>query len=113
MIDRNNFGENLSNVYIRNIEIKNLNNIEGDNSLKIKIDFCVYDYYDSKTASKYLPNSKSSKRIAFLISKSKEKTIVKKIIDALYEIKGAYSFGLLTNKKLIGTVMDKTKITRK
>ena len=37
-----------------------------------------------------------------LISKSKEKTIVKKIIDALYEIKGAYSFGLLTNKKLIG-----------
>ena len=74
MIDRNNFGENLSNVYIRNIEIKNLNNIEGDNSLKIKIDFCVYDYYDSKTASKYLPNSKSSKRIAFLISKSKEMT---------------------------------------
>ena len=37
-----------------------------------------------------------------LISKSKEKTIVKKIIDALFEIKGAYSFGLLTNKKLIG-----------
>ena len=37
-----------------------------------------------------------------LISKSKEKTIVKKIIDALYDIKGAYSFGLLTNKKLIG-----------
>ena len=37
-----------------------------------------------------------------LISKSKEKTIVKKIIDALYEIKGAYSFGILTNKKLIG-----------
>ena len=37
-----------------------------------------------------------------LISKSKEKTIVKKIIDALFEIRGAYSFGLLTNKKLIG-----------
>ena len=37
-----------------------------------------------------------------LISKSKEKTIVKKIVDALYEIKGAYSFGILTNKKLIG-----------
>ena len=37
-----------------------------------------------------------------LISKSMEKTIIKKIIDALYEIKGAYSFGLLTNKKLIG-----------
>ncbi len=37
-----------------------------------------------------------------LISKSKEKTIVKKIIDALFDIKGAYSFGLLTNKKLIG-----------
>ena len=37
-----------------------------------------------------------------LISKSKEKTIVNKIIDALYDIKGAYSFGLLTNKKLIG-----------
>ncbi len=37
-----------------------------------------------------------------LISKSKEKSIVKKIIDALLEIKGAYAFGLLTNKKLIG-----------
>ena len=37
-----------------------------------------------------------------LISKSKEKAIVKKIIDALFELKGAYSFGLLTNKKLIG-----------
>ena len=37
-----------------------------------------------------------------LISKSKEQTIVKKIIDALIELKGAYSFGLLTNKKLIG-----------
>ena len=33
-----------------------------------------------------------------LISKSKEKSIVKKIIDALFELKGAYSFGLLTNK---------------
>ena len=37
-----------------------------------------------------------------LISKSREQTIVKKIIDALFEIRGAYSFGLLTNKKLIG-----------
>ncbi len=37
-----------------------------------------------------------------LISKSKENSIVNKIIDALFEIKGAYSFGLLTNKKLIG-----------
>ena len=45
-----------------------------------------------------------------LISKSKEKTIVKKIIDALFEIKGAYSFGLLTNKKLIG-ISDPLGIT--
>ncbi len=37
-----------------------------------------------------------------LISKSKERTIVDKIIDALYGVRGAYSFGLLTNKKLIG-----------
>ena len=37
-----------------------------------------------------------------LISKSNEQTIVKKIIDALLELRGAYSFGLLTNKKLIG-----------
>ncbi len=36
-----------------------------------------------------------------LIALSKEKTILKKIIDALYDIKGAYSFGLLTKKKLI------------
>ena len=33
-----------------------------------------------------------------LIALSKEKTILKKIIDALYNIKGAYSFGLLTKK---------------
>ena len=36
-----------------------------------------------------------------LIALSKEKSILKKIIDALYSIKGAYSFGLLTKKKLI------------
>ena len=36
-----------------------------------------------------------------LIALSKEKTILKKIIDSLYNIKGAYSFGLLTKKKLI------------
>ncbi len=36
-----------------------------------------------------------------LIALSKEKSILKKIIDALYAIKGAYSFGLLTKKKLI------------
>ena len=36
-----------------------------------------------------------------LIALSKEKSILKKIIDALFEIKGAYSFGLLTKKKLI------------
>ena len=36
-----------------------------------------------------------------LIALSKEKSILKKIIDALYDIKGAYSFGLLTKKKLI------------
>tara|TARA_B100000963_G_C22629557_1_gene674176 strand:- start:2486 stop:3919 length:1434 start_codon:yes stop_codon:yes gene_type:complete len=37
-----------------------------------------------------------------LIAKSKEKTMIKKIIDALYEIRGAYSLGVLTNKKLVG-----------
>ncbi len=36
-----------------------------------------------------------------LIALSKEKIILKKIIDALFQIKGAYSFGLLTKKKLI------------
>ena len=36
-----------------------------------------------------------------LIALSKEKSILKKIIDALFSIKGAYSFGLLTKKKLI------------
>ena len=36
-----------------------------------------------------------------LIALSKEKSILKKIIDALFNIKGAYSFGLLTKKKLI------------
>ena len=34
-----------------------------------------------------------------LIALSKEKSILKKIIDALFSIKGAYSFGLLTKKK--------------
>ena len=36
-----------------------------------------------------------------LIALSKENSILKKIIDSLYDIKGAYSFGLLTKKKLI------------
>ncbi len=36
-----------------------------------------------------------------LIALSKENSILKKIIDALFSIKGAYSFGLLTKKKLI------------
>ncbi len=36
-----------------------------------------------------------------LIALSKEKSILKKIIDALFNIKGAYSFGLLTKKKLV------------
>ena len=36
-----------------------------------------------------------------LIAQSDKTTIVKKIIDALYELEGAYSIGLLTNKKLI------------
>ncbi len=36
-----------------------------------------------------------------LISKSNEKSITKKIIDALFEIEGAFSIGVLTNKKLI------------
>tara|TARA_B100000686_G_scaffold72987_1_gene78709 strand:+ start:1166 stop:2602 length:1437 start_codon:yes stop_codon:yes gene_type:complete len=37
-----------------------------------------------------------------LIAKSKESSIIKKIIDALFELEGAYSLGALTNKKLIG-----------
>ena len=36
-----------------------------------------------------------------LIAQSNKTTIVKKIIDALFELDGAYSIGLLTNKKLI------------
>ena len=36
-----------------------------------------------------------------LIAQSNKTTIVKKIIDALFELEGAYSIGLLTNKKLI------------
>ena len=36
-----------------------------------------------------------------LIAQSNEITITKKIIDALFELEGAYSIGLLTNKKLI------------
>jgi len=36
-----------------------------------------------------------------LIAQSSKTTIVKKVIDALYELEGAYSIGLLTNKKLI------------
>jgi len=37
-----------------------------------------------------------------LIAQSKEISIIKKIIDALYELEGAFSIGALTNKKLIG-----------
>ncbi len=47
-------------------------------------------------------STSDTEALIHLISKSKEKSIVKKIIDALFDIKGAYSFGLLTNKKLIG-----------
>ena len=36
-----------------------------------------------------------------LIAQSNKTTITKKIIDALFELDGAYSIGLLTNKKLI------------
>ena len=36
-----------------------------------------------------------------LIAQSSKTTIVKKVIDALYELEGAYSIGLLTNEKLI------------
>ena len=36
-----------------------------------------------------------------LIAQSNKTTITKKIIDALFELEGAYSIGLLTNKKLI------------
>ena len=72
MINGDVLGENLSNVYIRNIEIKNLNNTEANRSLKIKIDFCIYDYFDSKTPSKFLTNLKTSKRIAILVSKDKQ-----------------------------------------
>ena len=37
-----------------------------------------------------------------LIARSKESLIIKKIIDALFELEGAYSLGIITNKKLIG-----------
>ena len=37
-----------------------------------------------------------------LVAKSKKKTLVDKLIDALYQITGAYSLVILTNKKLIG-----------
>ena len=37
-----------------------------------------------------------------LIARSKESSIIKKVIDALFELEGAYSIGALTNKKLIG-----------
>ena len=36
-----------------------------------------------------------------LIAQSNKTSIVKKVIDALYELEGAFSIGLLTNKKLI------------
>ena len=37
-----------------------------------------------------------------LIAQSNEISITKKVIDALFELEGAFSIGLLTNKKLIG-----------
>ena len=37
-----------------------------------------------------------------LIAKSKEKSIVKRFIDSLYQIDGAYAFVTLTSKKMIG-----------
>ena len=37
-----------------------------------------------------------------LIAQSDEKSIVKKIIDALSQLEGAYGLGVLTNKKLVG-----------
>ena len=37
-----------------------------------------------------------------LVARSKKKLIVEKIIDTLYQIEGAYSLVILTNKKLIG-----------
>ena len=37
-----------------------------------------------------------------LVARSKEKTLIHKLIDALYQISGAYSLVILTNKKLIG-----------
>ena len=37
-----------------------------------------------------------------LIAQSEERIIIKKIIDALSQMEGAYSLGVLTNKKLIG-----------
>ena len=40
--------------------------------------------------------------IVQLIAKSKREKIIDKIIDALFQIKGAYSLVLMTNKKLIG-----------
>ena len=37
-----------------------------------------------------------------LVARSQKKTLVDKLIDALYQITGAYSLVILTNKKLIG-----------
>ena len=37
-----------------------------------------------------------------LVARSREKKIIDKLIDALSQIKGAYSLVILTNKKLIG-----------
>ena len=46
--------------------------------------------------------SSDTEIILQLVARSKKKKLVDKLIDALKQIKGAYSLIILTNKKLIG-----------
>ena len=47
-------------------------------------------------------STSDTETILQLVSRSKRKLIVDKLIDALFQIQGAYSLVILTNKKLIG-----------
>ena len=46
-------------------------------------------------------STSDTEALLHLIAQSKKSSIIKKIIDALFELEGAYSIGLLTNKKLV------------
>ena len=47
-------------------------------------------------------STSDTENILQLVARSREKKIIDKLIDALSQIKGAYSLVILTNKKLIG-----------